>query len=516
MYPIANIAETRTLESQVVESGIPVEALMELAGTELASTLNAWARVRQVATGPVLVLVGPGNNGGDGLICARRLHDAWERVYVYLWNRSDQEDSLIADLERRQVQIVHAEQDEGMFVLTRWLRHSSWCVDALLGTGANRPLPADLVAILDEVRGHRPRLRLCSADLPAGALSGTGADVAAFPADLTIMLGTFKSEVCRDGRLPNLGSIEVVDIGLFPEGSRDTDAQGLRAADLDWLLPRRSNYSHKGTFGRVLCAVGSGRFPGAAILAAAGVLRSGAGLVTVAGARPVLTGLAAGLPEATHLPLPDQDGTVEPGAAALVLKEVSRYESLLVGCGIGHTDASAAFLRELLIGLRAARPIPLVIDADGLNCLASEADWPSLLPEGTVLTPHLAEMARLCGLPVSEVAANSLELAEAKAQAWGCHVILKSHASFAAAPDGQVRVLVEPNSALATGGTGDVLAGLLAGLRTRVPDPLQASAAAMLVLSEAGRLSGTRLGPDSTLASDVLQDVPRVFAQHPH
>ena len=514
MYPIANIAETRTLENRVIESGVSVGALMERAGAELATTLNAWARARQVATGPVLVLAGPGNNGGDGLICARRLHDAWERVYVYLWNRSDKEDPLIADLERRQVQIMHAEQDEGLFVLTRWLRHSSWCVDALLGTGANRPLPADLVAILDEVRGHRPRLRLCSADLPTGVLSGPGTDSAAFPADLTIMLGTFKSEVCRDGRLPNLGSIEVVDIGLFPEGSGETDAQGLRPADLDWLLPRRSNYSHKGTFGRVLCAVGSRRFPGAALLSAAGGLRSGAGLATVASVAPVLAGLTAGLPEATHLPLPDQDGMVAPGAAALVLKEVSRYESLLVGCGLGHTDASAAFLRELLAGLRDADPIPLVIDADGLNCLAAETDWPSLLPEGTVLTPHLAEMARLCGLPVSEVAANSLALAAEKAQAWGCHIVLKSHASFAAAPDGQVRVLVEPNSALSTGGTGDVLAGLLAGLRTRVADPLQASAAAMLILSEAGRLSGARLGPDSTLASDVLQDVPRVFAQH--
>lgn len=514
MYPIANIAETRTLESRVVEAGVPPEALMERAGAELATTLNAWARARQVATGPVLVLAGPGNNGGDGLICARRLHDAWERVYVYLWNRPDADDPLIAELEQRQVRIARAEQDEGMFVLTRWLRHSSWCVDALLGIGANRPLPPDLVAILDEVRLHRPRLRLCSADLPSGALIGSEADASAFPADLTIMLGTFKSEVCRDGRLPHLGSIEVVDIGLFPEGAPETDAQGLRAADLSRILPERSNYSHKGTFGRVLCAVGSEWFPGAAILSVTAAVRSGTGLVTVASTRPGLAGLAAALPEATHLPLPDRDGMAAPGAAAAVLKEASRYESLLVGCGIGHTDASAAFLRELLAGLRAGPPMPLVIDADGLNCLASETDWPSLLPEGTVLTPHLAEMARLCGMPVSDVAANSMELAAEKAQAWGCHVVLKSHASFAAAPDGRVRVLVEPNSALATAGTGDVLAGLLAGFRARVSDPLQAAAAAMLVLSEAGRLSGARLGPDGTLASDVLRDIPVVLAQH--
>ena len=512
MYPIASISDTRTLEDRVVAAGVSVDTLMARAGTEIAKRLTEWSRDRQLATGPVTVMVGPGNNGGDGLICAQRLHDDLERVYIYLWRRSDLDDPLIAGLRQRGVEIALASEDEGLFVLRRWLRHSTWCLDALLGIGANRSLPPDLIAILEEVDSHRPELRLCAVDVPSDAL--TKGSEKAVQADLTIMLGTFKAEVCGDEHLPNLGSIEVADIGLFPHGVPDEVAQGMRAEDIRAMLPERSDFSHKGTFGRVLCAVGSSWFPGAAVFSASAAARSGSGLVTVASVPGCLAGLTAALPEATHLPVLGHEGTVGPIDVAMVLEAVQRYQSVLVGCGLGHTQASTAFVRELLVGLKDEASIPLVIDADGLNCLATVLDWPSLLPQDTVLTPHLAEMSRLCDVPLAEVAENGMALCVEKAQTWGCHIVLKGYSSFIATPEGIVRALVEPNSALATGGTGDILAGLIAGFRTRIEDALQATCLAVLVLSEAGRCSSDRVGAHGTLATDVLQEVPGVLANN--
>ncbi|MCZ7545062.1 MAG: NAD(P)H-hydrate dehydratase [Anaerolineae bacterium] len=299
------------------------------------------------------------------------------------------------------------------------------------------------------------------------------------------------------------------------------------------LLPARPADGHKNTFGKALVVAGSTNYVGAAALAAMSAYRVGVGWVTVAAPSPVVPMLAPRVTEATWLYLPHDMGVLAPQAATVLHTEMTPYSAMLLGPGWGQEKPTEDFLKALLrlAGPKVKRGMgfvlteapgeapqdptlpPLVIDADGLNLLAKLDDWPSLLPGGSILTPHPGEMSRLCGIDQEEVNADRIGLAQARAAAWKCVVVLKGAHTVVAAPDGRVAVMPFATSALATAGTGDVLAGAILGFRAQGLEPFDAAVAGAYVHGLAGvEAEEEMLTPASVTAGDVRDRLPLALA----
>jgi len=295
------------------------------------------------------------------------------------------------------------------------------------------------------------------------------------------------------------------------------------------MMPYRSANSHKGTFGTVGVIAGSVNFSGAAYLCAGAAYRIGAGLVQIAAPAPLHAALAGQLPEATWVLLPHDGGVIVERAVEEVVKHIERVNILLWGPGFGLEETTAAFVRRLVSGkgalpragfvgmpesqLESRRLPPMVIDADGLKLLAKVPGWPEKLPENAVLTPHPGEMAILTGLSIYSIQADRMGTALQYAQKWGHVVVLKGAMTVIAAPDGRVCVIPVATSALAHGGTGDVLAGMIAGLRAQGVQPFEAATAAAWIHAQAGLLAAEQVGHEaSVLAGDLISALPEVLS----
>lgn len=276
----------------------------------------------------------------------------------------------------------------------------------------------------------------------------------------------------------------------------------------------RAQESHKGSYGHVLLAAGSRRYRGAAGLAAEGALRSGAGIVTLAAIEPVIAAAAARLPECCFLPCPEgADGGIGAAAAEELLAARAKAQVLLLGPGMGNTPDTRALVRTLAEGAACT----VVLDADGLNAAAALLSAGEALPRPSgslILTPHPGEMARLTGLPVREIEAGRPEVAVRYAAEWGCTVVLKGHRTIVAAPDGRLWQNATGNAGLARGGSGDVLAGMTAGLAAcGLPAP-EAAACAVWLHGVAADRTALRLGQYGMLPHDILADLGAIFAEN--
>lgn len=510
---IVTVAEMQALERAADIGGHSYAAMMELAGRAVAEAiLERYGRVS------CLVLAGPGNNGGDGLVCARHLHKAGAAVRVYLWKRAtDPErdyEGHYARLQALGVPTAHADADPSFETLRGWL-DCSVVVDALLGTGANRPIQGQLADLLDEVQRARklrqPSFHVVAVDCVSGMNCDTGTvDPHSLPADLTVTFACAKVGHYLFPAAQAGGELLVADIGIDPALVQNVRTFALDEATIRAWLPARPANSHKGAFGKVMLVVGSEAYPGAAYLASAAAGRAGAGLVTVASIRAVCSLTAAKLPEPTYTLLPEAMGAngavIAADAAQTVHEAVKGYRALVVGCGLSNTPATRQFMANLLDSSLPAA----VFDADGLNCLASHDGWWRRLPLRTVLTPHPAEMARLCGLSVEQVLANRWALARQKAAEWGCTVLLKGPYTVIAEPSGWLAVLPVATSALATAGSGDVLAGVIGGLLAQGLEAFTASCVGAWLHGMAGLACAASIGEAGVVASDLLLHLPRL------
>ncbi len=515
MNPFCSISQTLALEREALQAGVSEAVLVEKAGIALCQEMLHFADQFSLETGPVLCLVGPGNNGGDGLVCAGRMRAEGQTVRVYAWRRRGMERDPLLNRLVDFVEIVHTEEDPDFGQLRNWLKESRWIVDCLLGIGANRPIGGQLAGLLLTVKESlTPDHFVSAADCPSGINCDTGSiDPLTLVADLTVMFGTAKRGLYRSASRAFAGRTVVADIGLpeaFPE---QVTGWGLEPSDLPNLLPCRSDQSHKGTFGKAFCLVGSRRYPGAALLSTRSAAKSGTGVVCAAVPASVQAGLISGMADVTFLPYRDTSGTASPLALSEVEEEAQAFSAVLVGCGLAHTSQTREFVKGFLDGWRrhAGRPIPLVLDADALNCLSSLEGWPRLLPPDTILTPHMAEMGRLCELKTADVLAQAPELARARARDWNCTVLLKGPQTWIGTPQGELFAILNANSALATAGTGDVLAGLVVGLLAQGLEPTRAAKCAALVHSLAGQSCSVEIGAAGTTALDVLAKIPTVL-----
>jgi ADP-dependent NAD(P)H-hydrate dehydratase / NAD(P)H-hydrate epimerase len=538
----------RALEQAAVDAGATWPGLMEQAGWGVAQV--AMRVLGDLAGQHVLVLVGPGNNGGDGLVVARHLSDAGAEVELYLWRRDTQADANGQRCRERGIREYTAQDDPSRAELRRQLAASEMVVDALLGAGIKRSIEGALAEIVDAVNGrrqtiddnrldvgsvHRPSSIVLSIDLPTGIHSDTGAIMGtALRADLTVATGLIKRGLLHYPGRTYAGEIRAVEIGLPPAHLEAIMSERIDAARVRALLPRRPDDAHKGTFGKVLVVAGSLQYPGAAGLCTAGAARVGAGLVTLAIGRSGLGGPGR-LPEITLQLLPEADwNTLGESAADEALKHLGGYQALLVGPGIGREEPTRLFLERLLgidsprhrghigfrIGTSAEKPAeqqrpelpPTVIDADGLTLLSQIESWWERLPRGRcVLTPHPGEMKRL--LAAEELDADSVKLAEDAAKKWGQVVVLKGATTVVADPEGRSRTNDGGNAALATAGTGDVLAGAIAGLLAQGLAPFDAASLGVYLHSAAGRLLRDDLGDMGAIASDLLPRLPKAIKE---
>ncbi len=501
--------EMRALEERAAREGRPPDALMEEAGLGVAQ--EVWINLGAAPARKAAVLVGPGNNGGDGLVAARHLHDWGTQVVVLLLAGRPEDDANLKQLIERGVAVHDATK------LDEALAGADAVVDAVLGTGRARPLDGAIADVLDRVSRARAESvlapRVFAVDLPTGVDCDTGAaDAHALRADVTVALGCSKVGLHTLPGTEYAGRVEVVDIGL------PTDAVDALPVDLlnpRWVrerLPARPAGANKGTFGRVLVVAGSKRFAGAARLASLGALRSGAGLVTLACPASVQPLVAASASEVTYLPLAEHDGFLAPEAAVDIARALATYDALLLGPGLGQGPAQEAFVRQLLFSLPEDGP-PVLIDADGLNTLSKLPRWWERVAARCVLTPHPGEYGRLTRRSIAEVQRDRLSSARGAAREWGQVVVLKGAYTVVAGPDGRAGVNPYANPALASAGTGDVLAGAIAGLLAQGLAPFDAACCGVYLHAAAAEGLRGDTGDAGLLAGDLLPELPRTIRE---
>lgn len=513
---LVTVSQMRAIEKEADAAGVSYAQMMENAGHGLAEIVHALGQENgwDVITG----LVGSGNNGGDALVALTWLAEVGWRTHAYLLNR-DLEDPLIVRYLGAGGDVLQVSNDPDLNSLRDVLRESDVLLDGLLGTGVNLPLKAEAAFVLAGAQSLLSKMDappfVVAVDCPSGVDCDSGAAAEeAISADLTVTMAAVKQGLLKLPAFGLVGGLEVVDIGL-PDALEIW--AGLKTEVADWeqvsaLLPERSPASHKGTFGTAFVIAGSTSYTGAALLAGEAAYRAGAGLVTMA-VPALLHGVLAGhIPEAVWVTLPHENGFLSSHAAEIVLENLGRATAVLVGPGIGRHSSTRLFIEKLLPSI----PVSLVVDADGLwhlgaSILSLEKGFAIRSP--AVLTPHPGEMSVLTGLSREEIQENREAIAEQYARIWGHVVVLKGAFTVIAAPDGRRTTIPVATPALARAGTGDVLAGLIAGLCAQGVDSFDAAVAGAFIHAQSGLVAAEALGTTaSVLARDVLKAIPNVLA----
>ena len=512
---IVTVAQMRELEAQADKQyGLTGHILMQNAGKSAADLFQAHLLPHHTLNGlEVLFLIGPGNNGGDGLVTAQLLAEAGAFVSLYRWKE-----------HKLTVRGEDISESETAKELESIIGSADYIIDALLGTGNSRPLPDDMRSLLARVRQEREKradLRIVAVDLPTGLNADTGeVDQEAVHADTTITFACPKQGFFFFPGRDYIGKLYVGDIGLPPELLSNLQTEMPTDDIVRELLPPRPLQSNKGTFGKVMSFCGSFPYPGSAFLAGSAAGRVGAGVITLAVTEKMLPLYASSFHEATFAILPPEDAESFTRSKALC-DHLEGYRSLLIGPGLGQSSNTREVILEVLEHLRSQsddeRP-HLVVDADGLNNLSKLENWWTLLPKGTVITPHPGEMGRLCGgTKVSGGNFDRLELARSKAQEWNVNLVLKGACTIIASPDGRTRINWLANPALAGAGTGDVLAGMVTGfLAQEGMQPFDAASSAVYLHTVAAGIVSEQMGHAGMLASDLLPQIPRAMYKIGH
>jgi hydroxyethylthiazole kinase-like uncharacterized protein yjeF len=510
---VVSVAQMQKAERDCAQFGLSLAQLMENAGLAVANQMRSTLGDLRHQT--IAILAGPGNNGGDGLVAARHLHDWGVKVMVYLCG--PRPSPQLDQVSSRGIPCIEGITDDNCGYLIKWLKESTAVLDALLGTGTSRPITGLLLKslnVLAEARKARPNLRLFCLDLPSGLNADSGACDPATPfADFTLTLGFPKFGLLQSDGLVRSGRVIALDIGIPSQVVENLEVEFLSDEYVARLLPARLQSSHKGSYGSVLALTGSVNYPGAAYLACTASLRAGAGLTTLAIARGLLPILAGKLTEVTYLPLPEAGQDIlSRDALPLLVGRLGDFECLLLGCGLGQREEVRDLVSDLLTGPPEHLP-SLVIDADGLNLLIKIPDWQKLLPGKAIFTPHPGEMSRLLNKPIAEIQINRFSLARQAAQQWQQTVVLKGAYTLIAGPDGRTMVSPFANPGLSSAGTGDVLAGVIAGLVAQGLKLPQAAACGVYLHAKAGEIVRQRLGEAGMLASDLLPALPEAIRQ---
>jgi NAD(P)H-hydrate epimerase len=540
---LVSIAEMRAIENEADSTGLTFDMMMENAGHNLSrEVLQLSYALDEEEDIQVLGFVGPGNNGGDTLVALTHLAEKGWKARAYLIKRKSSGDPLVKRLENADGEIYHADKDQDFQQLTAFLETADVVLDGILGTGFKLPLKKDIAEILAAVNIILESIEgqplIVAVDCPSGVDCDTGeAAEDCLVADATVTLAAVKQGLLKLPAFDLIGELRVVDIGPL-DGYKSWSAinnEVASATSFSSLLPDRPTDAHKGTFGTALIVAGSVNYTGAALLAGKAAYRVGTGLVTLAVPAPLHPILAGSLVEATWILLPHEMGSIASAAVEVLTNSLEQVSALLIGPGLGLENETKVFLEKLLDGTSGRIPHsrmgfvqangtkynqktailpPFVVDADGLKLLAKINDWPKLLPTKSILTPHPGEMSVLTGIPTEKIQQDRLKIASDYSAQWGHVVVLKGAFTVIASPDGYTTTIPIATPALARAGTGDVLAGVITGLRAQGLNAYDSARLGAFIHAQAGLVAAEILGSTAAvLAGDVLEAVADVVAE---
>jgi ADP-dependent NAD(P)H-hydrate dehydratase / NAD(P)H-hydrate epimerase len=533
VIPLLTVDQIRAAESQAMRGGRSERDLMIEAGTRVAEAILESTFVED---GSVLVLCGPGKNGGDGLVAAGRLIESGWSALVWGHRRSGLDGAPVDELAASQIRWLQSAAD-----LAEAVRHSDVVIDAVFGIGGRAELPREVASAFEIVQEKCSDLGVAiwALDLPSGVDADSGEVAAgAIEADVTAMIGLPKIGLFRFPAARQTGYLEMIDIGIEPPAKiEDSTPRLITESYVRTRLPRRRAGAHKRSVGTLLVVGGGPNYYGAPRLASEAALRSGAGLVTLGAPPSVIASVAAAVPELTFLPLPGgEHGQAGVRMGEAVLKRVEEYSAILVGPGLGTEAPVPDFLSTLFgierstrgsIGFGVSAPQSggepfagkAVLDADALNWLSTRDDWWETLRDADlVLTPHPGELARLLSCETDDVLQDPWDAANRAARKFGQIVVLKHGHSCVADPGGGLLVAPQALPSLATAGSGDVLAGLIGSLLSQGLSARDAAACALYVGLEAAEGAGEWSGTLGLIASDIIAELPLALSRltEPH
>jgi NAD(P)H-hydrate epimerase len=518
--PLVTSAEMRALDTYTIERiGVPGVCLMEVAGRAVAAAVEGalagrqggrgvWARAERPR---VAVVCGGGNNGGDGFVCARALiaRGLPLAVVVYLTAAREKVSgdarTNLESYERIGGAIVDISTGDALESALEELAQADVLVDALLGTGLSQPVRGHLAEVLGRI-GAVARGARVAVDVPSGLSADTGQPMGpVIRADVTITFGHLKRGLAQFPGVRLAGRVEVADIGIPRRGLMTEEGVSVAARtflteelDVREAWPRRSRDAHKGTFGHLLVMGGSRGLTGAPLLAAHGALRSGAGKVSLAVPGEVLPQVEA------QKPLEAMCRAFDGRTLAELTSDI---QAVTLGPGLGRAPERATLVLAAVDELQ----VPLVLDADALFLLGGRPVRLQKRPAATVLTPHPGEMAQLMGVPISQVQSDRIEVARRFAAEHKVVVVLKGAGTVVAGPDGDAHVVPFGNPGMATGGTGDVLAGIIGALLAGHMPAMNAALLGACVHALSGDVARRELGEAGMAAADLYRCLPRVL-----
>ena len=495
---VLNAAQMREADRRTIEDiGIPSLVLMENAGRQVVAAIEAVHA--DLLDGQVAVLCGRGNNGGDGFVVARTMLQRGVDVSVFLIGQvSDVRGDARTNLDilgRLGVTVVEIADGQAWELHLSEVRDCDLIVDAIFGTGLNAPVHGLIESVIADINASG--IPVVAIDLPSGLSADTPDPIgASIEAGTTVTLAAPKLPLVLPPGENRAGDIVIADIGIPNDVVDDLDGPRLelltRSGTRELITPRTPD-SHKGDYGHVLIVAGSPGKTGAAHLAAMGALRSGAGLVTVVTPAVCLPIVATMAPEYMTVELDTVDA----------LMDIAR-DVIAIGPGLGQAPETRAFVKSVV----EHATTPLVIDADGLNAFADDPDrLTGREGRDVIITPHPGEMARLVGMSTDEVQANRLDIARNFAVAHHLYVVLKGHRTLIATPDEKVFINPTGNPGMATGGTGDVLTGMVAACLAQLLDSEAACKLAVYLHGMAGDLADAHAGDLSLIASDLVSHI---------
>ena len=508
---VVTAQEMRQIDQQTIEQiGISGAVLMEHAGSAVVRVIHQhFPECQRIA-----IIVGKGNNGGDGLVVARQLAHAGQPIQIFLVSPPESfAGDALANLQIAQnlnLPITSVLAEDELEATKSQIASADLIVDSIFGTGLRGGVHGFIGDVITYInKTERPVIAI---DLPSGLSADTGmAEGACIQASYTVTMGLPKRGNLIHPGATFTGKLEVADIGFPPSV---TDAQNIQInwtqpSDAARILPPRPIHSHKGTYGRVYVVAASTGMTGAAALTSTGALRVGAGLVTLGAPESLNPILEVKLTEAMTVPLPETaEGSLALEAKSHIIETVDRTKSVLaIGPGLSQHPETVALVHSLICESNA----PIVIDADGVNALSKSKEILSSLSPQTVLTPHPGEMARLIGGTVEALERDRIGIAQRFAETHNVTLVLKGAPTVVARGDGEVWINSTGNAGMATGGMGDILTGLIAGLIAQKVSPFDAAVLGVYLHGLAGDIVAESIGMHGLMAGDVLNSVPKAI-----
>lgn len=506
---LVTASEMGSMDKKAInEYGIPGVVLMENAGLRVVEVISQI--LGDLKGKKVVIFAGKGNNGGDGFVVARHLHNLGSEVQVFLAAEPEHikgDAAVNLNIWQRMGQKIYSlTKNYNINSVRLALMNADLLVDALYGTGFKGTLREQIVPFVEAINNSSKPV--VSIDIPSGLEADTGrANGPCVIASHTVTFALPKLGLVLPDARPFVGELHVVDISIPESVTYGGDIKRFYITNTlvnDWL-PRHSGMEHKGTYGRVLTIAGSRGMSGAAVLAAQAAARAGAGLVTLGVPAGIHDITEVKLTEAMTFPLPQTDeGLLSRSAIDPILERARKSDVLALGPGIGSNADIAELVKKVLLEIN----IPCVLDADGLNMMVGKTELFKLVKSNLILTPHPGEMARLTGKTIQQIQKERLKITIKKATEWQSVLVLKGAGTVIAGPDETLLINGTGNPGMATGGTGDVLTGLIAGLVAQGVQPLHAAAAGVYLHGVAGDIAAKNLGMAGMLAGDLLDQIP--------